>query len=216
MTENCRAALWYSKEVSITNTKIHGIKALQECSRVAMQGCNMISPEFGWSVHDIEITDALESTFGGDVHVHENTWPGLFGIIAAMWALVVFMYVITAVFILIVTGMTGGRVLAAEQRDIAIYKAIGFTDAQQRLSFALRFGVTGAAGAVVGIVLSAFLTDPLVSTAMKMAGISNFASVPAWNSTLFPLLTITVLFGVFAFLAAGKIKRVSLTVLITE
>ena len=27
------------------------------------------------------ITEALESAYGGDIHVHENTWPGLFGII---------------------------------------------------------------------------------------------------------------------------------------
>ncbi len=53
------------------------------------------------------ITQALEERFGGDVHVHENTWPGLYGIIAAMRALVAAMYIITAVFILVVTVLTG-------------------------------------------------------------------------------------------------------------
>lgn len=162
------------------------------------------------------ITEALENQFGGDVHVHENTWPGLFGIIAAMRALVVLMYAITAVFILIVTGMTGSRVLAAEQRDIAIYKAMGFTDRQQRFSFALRFGVAGAVGTIVGLLLSMFLTDPVVSAAMKLAGISNFASALTVSSTLIPGLTVTLLFAGFAYLAAGKIRRVSLTTLINE
>jgi len=57
MTELCRAALWYSRNVEIAHTKMHGIKALRECSHIKMRGCDVISPEFGWSVHDIEILD---------------------------------------------------------------------------------------------------------------------------------------------------------------
>lgn len=57
MTELARAALWYSEEIEITNTKLHGIKALRECSRVKMSGCDIVSPEFGWFVRDIEMKD---------------------------------------------------------------------------------------------------------------------------------------------------------------
>ena len=37
MTELCRAALWYSTDVTIVNTKLHGIKALRECGSVHMK-----------------------------------------------------------------------------------------------------------------------------------------------------------------------------------
>ena len=57
MTELCRAALWYSGHITIENTKLHGIKALRECSDIIMRGCDIISPEFGWSVHNIEMED---------------------------------------------------------------------------------------------------------------------------------------------------------------
>lgn len=57
MTELCRAALWYSHDVNITDTKLHGIKALRECGNVSMKGCDIISPEFGWSVHGLKMTD---------------------------------------------------------------------------------------------------------------------------------------------------------------
>lgn len=57
MTESCRAALWYSHDIEIENTKLHGIKALRECGNVKMRGCDIISPEFGWSVNGIEMTD---------------------------------------------------------------------------------------------------------------------------------------------------------------
>ena len=58
MTETCRAALWYSTNIDIENTKLHGIKALRECGQVRMHECDIISPEFGWSVHDMEMADS--------------------------------------------------------------------------------------------------------------------------------------------------------------
>lgn len=57
MTDLCRAALWYSDHVEITDTKLHGIKALRECSDVKMKDCDIISPEFGWSVQRMEMDD---------------------------------------------------------------------------------------------------------------------------------------------------------------
>ncbi|MCM1253218.1 MAG: DUF3737 family protein [Clostridium sp.] len=55
MTELCRAALWYSDHIKITDTKMHGIKALRECNNVVIENCDIISPEFGWSVNNIEM-----------------------------------------------------------------------------------------------------------------------------------------------------------------
>lgn len=57
MTENCRASLWYSDHIEITGTKMHGIKALRECSDVLIRDCDIISPEFGWSTRDIRMED---------------------------------------------------------------------------------------------------------------------------------------------------------------
>lgn len=48
MTELCRAALWYSDDVEIKDSRMHGIKALRECSDVNIENCDVISPEFGW------------------------------------------------------------------------------------------------------------------------------------------------------------------------
>lgn len=53
LTENCRAALWYTNNASISATKLHGIKALRECSVIKIEDCDIVSPEFGWSVKDI-------------------------------------------------------------------------------------------------------------------------------------------------------------------
>ena len=65
MTELCRAALWYSEHVEITNSRLHGIKALRESSDVQIRNCDIISPEFGWSVRGIcmEDTTAVSEYF---------------------------------------------------------------------------------------------------------------------------------------------------------
>ncbi len=57
MTENCRAALWYTENAQIFDTKLHGIKALRECKDIRIENCDIISPEFGWSVSNIHMKD---------------------------------------------------------------------------------------------------------------------------------------------------------------
>ena len=57
MTNNCRAAIWYCEGVTIENSKLHGIKALRECGVVTVQGCDIVSSEFGWSTRGIVMRD---------------------------------------------------------------------------------------------------------------------------------------------------------------
>ena len=64
MTELCRAALWYSGDIEIDNTRMHGIKGLRECHDVVIKNSDIVSPEFGWSVTGINMTDSsVESEY---------------------------------------------------------------------------------------------------------------------------------------------------------
>ena len=58
MTDKCRAALWYSNDINIKEPKLHGIKALRECCDVTIENCSIISPEFGWSVHGLNMKNS--------------------------------------------------------------------------------------------------------------------------------------------------------------
>lgn len=58
MTENCRAALWYTDNISIKKSKLHGIKAVRECRGVSIEESDIVSPEFGWSASDIYFRDS--------------------------------------------------------------------------------------------------------------------------------------------------------------
>lgn len=48
MTELCRAALWYSDQIEITDTKMHGIKALRECSDVTVKNSVVKGEYLAW------------------------------------------------------------------------------------------------------------------------------------------------------------------------
>lgn len=58
MTEPCRAGIWYSKDIRISNTQMYGIKALRECANVNISNSDIISPEFGWSVRGLEMVNS--------------------------------------------------------------------------------------------------------------------------------------------------------------
>ncbi|MGN0650334.1 MAG: DUF3737 family protein [Oscillospiraceae bacterium] len=62
MTELCRAALWYSDNIEITRTKMHGIKALRECRDITIRDCDIVSPEFGWSVSNIAMSNTTANS----------------------------------------------------------------------------------------------------------------------------------------------------------
>lgn len=57
LTPLCRAALWYSNNISVSNSKLHGIKALRECSDIKISDSDISSLEFGWFSKNIEMRD---------------------------------------------------------------------------------------------------------------------------------------------------------------
>lgn len=55
MTEKCRAAIWYSKNMVISNCKLNGIKALRECENIEINDTHIESFEFGWKSNNINL-----------------------------------------------------------------------------------------------------------------------------------------------------------------
>lgn len=59
MTPGCRAALWYSENVDIISTVMHGIKAFRECRDVTITDSDVDSPEFMWRVENVKIHSSV-------------------------------------------------------------------------------------------------------------------------------------------------------------
>ncbi len=133
-----------------------------------------------------------------------------------MHILVIFMYVLSAIFIFIATWLTTGRLLQEERRNIGIYKSLGFTSTDLRISFAIRFLLCAGIGSMIGIVFSGIFADYLVSEVMKLEGISNFSANPAVLEWMLPGILITIIFTCFAFITSRNMKKTSTTVLISE
>ena len=78
MDELTRAAIWYSHHGKITNCSLHGIKAVRECSDIAVTDSDIVSEEFGWkssgiSLKNTKITSAYLFLDSKDIrldHVH--------------------------------------------------------------------------------------------------------------------------------------------------
>jgi len=177
-----------------------------------------------WCVHyfiedaDLQpqIMEALNAAYGGDVYLHENSWPGLYGILSAMRILMFFMYGTVVVMILVITVLTGSRLLVMEQKDMGIYRSFGFTAMGLRISFALRFGIISFAGGLIGILCSVLLTDVLAAALLRMFGISNFVSHMTAGNTLVPIMVIVLTFVVSAWFVSRKTGTEALTVLTAD
>ncbi|MBE6613181.1 MAG: DUF3737 family protein [Ruminococcaceae bacterium] len=64
MTDTCRAALWYDRNLRLTDCRLHGIKALRECDEIALENCDIVSAEFGWRCRGVQLhTCSLESEY---------------------------------------------------------------------------------------------------------------------------------------------------------
>lgn len=57
MDDKTRAAIWYAKDGTISDSTLGGIKAVRECENIKFRNCNVISQEFGWKSRGIALRD---------------------------------------------------------------------------------------------------------------------------------------------------------------
>ena len=58
MDDKTRAAIWYARNGEITDSDLGGIKAVRECSNIALRGCTIVSQEFGWKSEGITLENS--------------------------------------------------------------------------------------------------------------------------------------------------------------
>ncbi len=125
-------------------------------------------------------------------------------------------YIFSLIFAVVVVYMVCARAFLRERRDIGIYKAVGFTAGRLRLQFAVRFLIVAASGSLFGSGLAAACSEKLLSSFLRMVGISSFQVPFGFLTFAVPVLLICLCFFGFAFLAAGRIKKVEVKELVAE
>lgn len=134
-------------------------------------------------------------------------------IVAAMGLV---MLVITLLVVTLVLYFVISSSIIRKKRELGIQKAIGFTTFQLMNQLSVSFTIPISFGAVIGTLLGAFYTNPLMSVAMKGMGImkAGFIVNPYWIAAF---AIITILFSyLLALLITWRIRKISAYALVTE
>lgn len=165
-----------------------------------------------------EIREKIESEVTGDifVSVYSGESSGEKMITTMAYSIKAVIYIISAIFALVVVSMICSKTFVREKIDIGIYKAMGFTSRNLRLQFAVRFLIVAFFGIIFGTALSLSLSEKILSYLLRGMGIVNFVIDYRFITVAFPIVAVALCYFLFAYIAAGKTKKVEVRNLITE
>ena len=165
-----------------------------------------------------DIKEKIESELTGDIYVHIYSGEGSFEkmITTIAYSIKAVIYIISAIFALVVVSMICSKTFVREKIDIGIYKAMGFTSRNLRLQFAVRFLIVAFFGIIFGTALSLSLSEKILSYLLRGMGIVNFVIDYRFITVFLPIAAVAFCYFLFAYIAAGKTKKVEVRSLITE
>ena len=125
-------------------------------------------------------------------------------------------YVICVIFGAVIVYMVCTKTFRRERKDIGVYKSLGLTSGRLRLQFALRFALVALTGTIIGCLLAMWLTRPILSSLLRIVGLSNFLSDFTAFTFLFPSGLLAGTYFIFAYIASSGVKNVTVRELVTE
>lgn len=163
-----------------------------------------------------KIADTLNSKFGDILTAgfYETPMEETYQI--AINGMTLIVYVFSVVFAAVVVQMVCSRAFVRERKDIGIYKALGFTVQSLRLQFAIRFLMMAFLGSFAGSVIAVLFSEKMLSSILRLMGISSFQAVYGVDTFAAPLVAISVCFFLSAWFAARKIRRVEVKELVMD
>lgn len=163
-----------------------------------------------------KIVQTLERKYGDIVEVgfEEDLMDESYEM--AIYFMTTVVYIFSAIFAVVVTHIVCSKAFLRERTDIGIYKALGFTSRHLRLQFAARFLIVAVLGSIVGGVLAAMFSGNVLSLMLRMIGISSFSETFYVHTFAVPVAMICGCFYLFAFMEAGRVKKVEVRELIVE
>ncbi len=174
----------------------------------------------GYMLEDVsagnKIVQALEKKFGDVMEAEfvEEQMDASYEM--AIYFMTAVVYIFSAIFAVVVTHIVCSKAFLRERTDIGIYKALGFTSKHLRLQFAARFLIVAVLGSIVGGVLAAMFSGNVLSLLLRMIGISSFSATFYVHTFAVPVAMICGCFYLFAFMEAGRVKKVEVRELIVE
>lgn len=193
---------------------------------MSMEGAKKLGIDFisrgGYRLKDQtkieEIVLALKNEFSNQITIDVNTKTSIvsetyqFTIVIMEIAI----YVLSILFAYVVVTVGCSKIILLEQRDFGVYKALGFTSIQLRLQIALKFFVSSVLGIIIGSIFGILYSGKLLSILLRSVGIFKLQVECTTDIFLVPASTVGISFFVFALLASGRVRRVSIKEMVTE
>lgn len=192
-----------------------------------LAGTAMMSGGDSWQIQLEESAMAdeaiaeVQARFGEEVDTEPT---GLFGSATNMillvrnlltmigYGMVAFAIALACVAVMLVSH----RMLASEQKDLGVYRALGFSVRSLRASFSLRFLVVSLAGALVGVMITMAFGSPVTGALFGMFGAGSFIISLPWWKALIISVGFAMVFTAAAYAFSRGIKRVSVRALVSE
>lgn len=137
-------------------------------------------------------------------------------ILNAINGIAVIIYVVAGIFVIITVVLVCGKIFAKEKQDYGIYKSMGFTSVALRRQFAIRFAIVAFIGSIAGIGLTVAFSGDIIGALFMAFGITNYDLDLHLTALIVPVVFMTAVFCVVAYLVSGRMKKVTPRVLITE
>lgn len=195
--------------------------------RIQEAAVRKIEPEFRLEIYSVVLqkgedrnryVEDVQKLFPGDftVKTADDSGISLTSIIAGTAAVSLTLAIVfAAIAFIIVFNLTLINIYS-EKKDFGIYKALGVTPFQARLSLAAKAGVLALVGAALGVPLSLYITPKALSLLVADIGLVKFPFIPTVWGTL-AALPLSILVAVLsAWSPTGKILKISPRSLIAE
>lgn len=164
-----------------------------------------------------DISDELNKKYKDILWAGFDESPGIGSTAGlALNVMTLIVYAFSIVFALVVVQMVCSKAFIRERQDICIYKTLGFTSANLRLQFAIRFLIAAFIGVIIGNIFAVIFSGKMLSFILRLIGISSLKVTFSLFVFIMPAVLICTSFFLFAFASSGKIKRAETRKLVIE
>ncbi|MEY8459747.1 FtsX-like permease family protein [Eggerthellaceae bacterium 24-137] len=168
-----------------------------------------------------EAVEAVNARFGEKVDTEDT---GLFGtstdmllLIRSMFTMIGYgMAAFAVVMACVAVMLVSRRMLISEQRDLGVYRALGFSVRSLRASFSLRFLAVALAGALVGAALAMLFGSNITGALFGLFGVGSFSIQLPWWKAVAIGAAFALVFALAAYGFSRSIRHVSIQELVAE
>lgn len=168
-----------------------------------------------------EIVKELENKYekqenGVDIYKMDTESTMLISIKSILSGVTLGIFILVSLITSIITMLLAFIAIHKENKELGIYKALGYDSFQMRLQLAARYGIVTLIGALIGSILCCLFGVDLLGIMFSSIGIGKLEVDFTLRSFLIPIVLVSFVAFLVAFVASKRIGEVSTRDLICE